>query len=154
MRAVAVVVPGGGEFPRAFGLEGRVATPGLVEPLGPDQLVVAGVLVKALAGRAFDVVARQLVVGELAVLTAVAVRPVTIREAEALRPDAGVDHADDDVFAGAVDAAELIPQPARCVEAEKRRRVGGVDRTHLVLGDRQHTRGASERSRLLGSELG
>ena len=38
-----------------------------------------------------------------------------------LRPDAAVDHADDHVLAGAVDATDLVPQAAGRVEPEERR---------------------------------
>ena len=146
VRSVAVVVADRVELPGPLGIDAGVAAPGGVEVLGADELLVAHRGVERFAGGALAVPAGDLLVGELAVLGGVAVLAGPVREAQALRPDARVDDPDDDVLAGAADAAELIPEAARRGQAEEVRRRRRVDRVELVRRDRRDAR--------LGGQLG
>jgi hypothetical protein len=139
VRAVAVVVADGVELPRPVGVDAGVAALARVEPLGADELLVAHRGDEVLTGCALAVPAGDLLVGELG-RRRVAGRTVeeAVGEAERLGPDAGVDVADDDALAGALDAAELLPQPARRIEPEECRCRGRIGRALLVGRDRQH----------------
>src|SRR4026209_148041 len=64
-----------------------------------DQLLVAVRRRETLTRCALAVPAGKLLVRELAVLRRIAVRAGAVGEAQALRPGASVDHADDDVLA-------------------------------------------------------
>jgi len=75
-------------------------------------------------------------------------------ERGALRPDAGVDHADDDAGAGLRAAAELRPHAARRVESEEVRRQGRVRVCELVLREAQHGRLLRQLRGLRGREVG
>jgi hypothetical protein len=80
-------------------------------------------------------------VAQFSTLAGVSVRRTgSIGKALALGPDSGVNHTDDDVFTGAVEAAKLIPQAARCVEAKEGWRGGRVHRLQLVLRHVEHAR--------------
>ena len=66
-----------------------------------------------------------------------------------LRPDAAVDHADDDVFAGRAGATHVLPQATGRIEPEKRRRGDGDERRRGVRLDRRHARRLRQLCRLL-----
>src|SRR6185503_9977720 len=105
--------------------------------------------VPALARGALAVPARDLLVRELPARRSgrVALRVDAVAEAERLGPDAGVDDADDDVLAGVLEPAELIPEPARGGQAQERRGRRGV----AVAGlRRRHRQDVIARRELVG----
>ncbi len=129
-------------------VDARVAAPAGVVVARADQLLVAVGGVELLAGRALAVPAGDLLVVELAVLGGVAVGAGAVGEARALGPDAAVDDADDDAFAG---GAGLLPEAVAARQAEEVRRRRRVERARLVLADRQH---AGRHRQLGGLRLG
>jgi beta-glucosidase-like glycosyl hydrolase len=132
---VAVVVARRVELPRPLRVDAGVAAPRRVEVARADQLVVAVVAAELLAALAAVAPAAHVVVDEAARRGRDTVMRFAVGEAEALRPDAGVDDADDDVLTGAARAGELAPEPARLVDAEERRRVRRRRRAQFVFGD-------------------
>nr|GEU28028.1 hypothetical protein [Tanacetum cinerariifolium] len=118
-----------------------------------DQLVVAMGHGEAFAGFTSALPADWRVVGQgtAVVERGLAVAVDAVGKRRAFRPDTGVDHADHDVFAGLVLAAQLLPQAAGTVEAEEgrgkagkrlARRIGadggdvgvGLERAHFGIG--------------------
>src|SRR5207247_3401407 len=81
------------------------------EVLRADELLVAVRGGEVLARRALAVPAGDLLVAELPGLS-VRADARAVRELGVLRPDAGVDVADDHVLAGVADPAELVPRAA------------------------------------------
>src|SRR6266545_1864048 len=123
VRAVPVQVPRRVELVRV----GQLRLAHAVEP-GADHLVIAGDG-SGVAGYAGT---RPLLVDDGLVRT----RLGQWREARALRPEAGVHHADDDTFAGPRHVAELpLPDTAGAVEPEEPGRGHRVDLDDLVLPD-------------------
>ena len=76
------------------------------------------------------------------------------RERMALRPDAGVDDADDDALAGVGPSADLRPEAVPAGESEERRREVGVGLAKSILLDRQYARRLGERLCLLAGQVG
>jgi hypothetical protein len=123
---------------------------------GGDHLVVAGARREVLARLADPGEAGDLV------RVGVAVRAVdlAVGECGVLGPVAAVDVADDDILARAAadaalaDAAELVPEPVRLVEAEEGRCRRGVELEVLGLLDHEHAVGELQLGRLGLRQLG
>jgi hypothetical protein len=78
-----------------------------------------------------------LLVVELAVLAGIAVAACAVGEAQALRPDAAIDDADDDALTLGLGG----PDAARAGQAEEGGRARRVERARFVLGDAEHAGG-------------
>ena len=144
VRAVPIRVAAGEEL-------GRIQVLG-AEPRDVEPAADAVRGVEILAGNALAVPSRDVVVVELA-FAAIRVRARPIGEARMLGPHARVDVADDHVLTGAVEPAELIPQPTCSGEAEEPRRGQRVQRDADVGLHRNDPRRHGEIRRLLGGEL-
>ena len=125
-----------------LGVDAVVAAPTGVEILGADQLLVAHRGVECFAGHALAVPAWDLLVVQLTVFGGVAVRSGAVGEAQALRPDAAVDDADDDAFSPVTPV--VVQRPVGPVRPRKAGRRGRVDSRDLVLGHGEHTAGRRE----------
>ena len=135
VRAVTAEVTRRIEFPGQLRVDAGVAAPPRVEVLRANQLLVAVRRIELFAGHAPAVPAGDLLIVQLAVLAGVAVRPRAVREAQALRPDAAVDDADNDVLALAPSAAQkpsgpLRPRKSGVEDVLSGRAVSFVDRQH------------------------
>ena len=154
VRAVAAVVARRVVLPGQLRVDAGVAAPASVVVLRADQLLVAVGGGELLAGDAPAVPAGDLLVAQLAVLGAIAVQAGAVREARVLGPDAAVDDADDDVFTGASDTAELLPQAAGSTQSQECGRGGRINIGHLVRGHRDDTRMGGHLVRLLEGHCG
>ena len=144
VRPVPVVVPGAVELARLRVDQFVIA---IHEPLGADQLVVAFEWFIALDVAAE--VAGALAIGRRCRIVVRLVRRIRVRERRMLRPDAGVEHADDDAFAGAFLAAEVGPD-GRCSDEAG----GGVglDLEDLVRIDRLDAGQLGNGAKLVGRD--
>ncbi len=152
MRAVPVFVPRGQVI---IGNDGGGIGAQAVEA-GADQLVVAIILGELLPRDAFpEPIAGRRAVGQIA-FAAVASGVAKIKlvgEAGVLGPDAGIDDADDDVFAGRILAAQLIPETATVGQAQEVGRIIGFREASFVGPDMQDVGTGRQRGRLGSGQL-
>ena len=123
--------------------EGVAGQDALVVVAGGDDLAVAGGLAPPLTGLADAAEA-----GHAADVRAVG------GERRVLRPDAGVQHPDDDVLAGLGGTAVLVPDAVRTGQAEELRRVHGVGVDQLVALHGQHRRVLAQGDHLRRRQVG
>jgi hypothetical protein len=144
-----------GKLPWPLRLNARVTAPRSVEMPRPHQLLVAVIRTPWGVCRAFlasAMATAKRLIDEFSIR-------VPVGEALALRPDTRVDNADGDIFAGsgmrscASRTAQLLPNSARCIQAEKVWCWWRVLTKHFVRGHREDTVLLLECRGLFGCEL-
>ncbi len=108
MSTVAVVITRRVEFPGMLSIDAGIATPGGVEVLSADQLLIAHTCIELFTRSAPAVPDWDPPVTQLVRLPGRTGKSA-IGEAETLWPDAGVDDSYDDILTGSAHATQLIP---------------------------------------------
>ena len=131
VRTVAVPVTHGEKLCRKRILHRGRAAKACVEPLRPDQLLIAHGGIELLARCTLSVPARDLLEHQLSAAVAVG-------KARVFRPDPAVHDSDNHAFTGVLDSAECFPDSAWRAQAQKLR---GADRVRLqqfIVADGQN----------------
>src|SRR5688500_14112658 len=131
MGAVAVVVTRRKELPRHVGLDSGVAPSSGIEMPRADQFPIAAGG-EFFAEITFSVPARNVLVDRLSTYEAVA---GAVGKARAFRPDAAINHTDDDVFTSAADTAKLLPNTTRSVQPKESRSGRCNCEVQLIFGN-------------------